>query len=72
VTAGKRAVAAQAKTFIKAGVKAMDALHLCFRFVGAGGFFCTCDDKLLTKCSKLKSLATKVVSPLQLIAEVAP
>jgi hypothetical protein len=33
-------------------------------------YFCACDDKLLKKSKKLKTLATKVVSPLELIAEV--
>lgn len=35
-------------------------------------FFCTCDDKLLKKSRRLKTLETNVVSPLQLIAEVTP
>ena len=35
-------------------------------------FFCTCDDKLLKKSKKVKTPGTQVVSPLQLIAEVAP
>jgi hypothetical protein len=35
-------------------------------------FFCTCDDKILKKAKRLKGLATQVVSPLQLIAEVTP
>ena len=63
---------AQAETFIKAGIKPMDALHLASASWTKADYFCTCDDKLLKKSKKLKTLATKVVSPLQLIAEVAP
>jgi predicted nucleic acid-binding protein len=63
---------AQAETFVKAGIKPMDALHLASASWTRADYFCTCDDKLLKKGKKLKTLATKVVSPLQLIAEVAP
>jgi predicted nucleic acid-binding protein len=65
-------IEAQAKAFVKAGVKAMDALHLASASWAKVDFFCTCDDKLLKKSKKLKTLATKVVSPLQLITEVTP
>jgi len=34
-------------------------------------FFCTCDDKLLNKAKAVDTLQTKVVSPLELITEVA-
>jgi hypothetical protein len=35
-------------------------------------YFCTCDDKMLKKAKRLKTQTTKVVSPLELIAEIAP
>jgi predicted nucleic acid-binding protein len=63
-------IEAQAATFIKAGIKPMDALHLASAARTKANYFCTCDDKLLKKSKKLKSLDTKVVSPLELIAEV--
>ena len=61
-----------ADSLIKAGIKPMDALHVASASWAKADFFCTCDDKLLKKCKKLKSLAVAVVSPLQLIAEVTP
>jgi predicted nucleic acid-binding protein len=63
-------IEAQAATFVKAGIKPMDALHLASASQTKAGYFCTCDDKLLKKSKKLKKLDTKVVSPLELIAEV--
>ena len=63
---------AELKAKVKAGIKPMDALHLASASWTNADYFCTCDDKLLKKSKKLKTLATKVVSLLQLIAEVAP
>lgn len=65
-------VAAQARDFAKAGIRPMDALHLASASGAKADYFCTCDDKVLKKSKKLKTLATEVVSPLQLIREVAP
>ncbi|HTU89834.1 MAG TPA: PIN domain-containing protein [Gemmataceae bacterium] len=65
-------VEAQAAVFVKAGIKPMDALHLASATQTKADYFCSCDDKLLKKSRKLKTLDTRVVSPLQLIAEVIP
>jgi hypothetical protein len=65
-------IEAQADTFVKAGIRPIDALHLASACWTKAEYFCTCDDKLLKKSQKLKTLVTTVVSPLQLIAEVAP
>jgi len=46
--------------------------YVAFASWGQADYFCTCDDKLLKKSKRLKTLATRVVSPLELIAEVAP
>jgi predicted nucleic acid-binding protein len=62
----------QAETFVKAGMKPVDALHLASAAWGKVDYFCTCDDQILKKSKKLNNLGTNVVSPLQLIAEVAP
>ena len=62
----------QADSFVNAGVKPLDALHIASASWAKAQFFCTCDDNLLKKLHDLKNLATKVVSPLQLVAEVAP
>lgn len=64
-------VQAHAQELIRLGIKPMDSLHLAFASWTRADFFCTCDDKLLNKAKKLKSLNTTVVTPLQLVAEVA-
>lgn len=66
------AIEARAADFVKAGIKPLDALHLASASWMKADYFCTCDDKLLKKSVKLDKLAAKVVSPLQLVAEVAP
>jgi hypothetical protein len=65
-------IEAHAESLIKAGIHPMDALHLASACWAKADFFCTCDDKLLKKGKRLKSLAVAVVSPLQLVAEVTP
>ena len=65
-------IEAHAERLINAGIQPMDALHLASACWAKADFFCTCDDKLLKKSKRLKNLAIAVVSPLQLIAEVAP
>lgn len=65
-------IEAQAGDFVKAGIKPMDALDLASASWQKVDYFCTCDDKLLKNSSNLNKLATKVVSPLQLVAEVTP
>jgi predicted nucleic acid-binding protein len=66
------AIESQAAGFIKAGIKPLDALHLASASCKKVDYFCTCDDRLLKKSRKLDKLGTEVVSPLQLVAEVAP
>lgn len=53
------------------GIKPLDSLHLAFASWTRADFFCTCDDKLVKKAKKLNSLNTTIVTPLQLITEVA-
>lgn len=53
------------------GIKPLDSLHLAFASWIKADDFCTCDDKLLKKSKKVGSLNTLVVTPLQLVAEVA-
>ena len=65
-------IEAQAATFVKAGIKPMDALHLASAARTKADYFCTRDDQLLKKSKKLKNIDTKAVSSLELIAEVTP
>lgn len=65
-------IQACAQDLHRLGIQPMDSLHLAFAASSKADYFCTCDDKLLRKAKKLNSLNTTVVTPLQLIAEVAP
>ena len=65
-------IEAEAVIFVKRKIRPLDALHLAFACSSRADYFCTCDDKLLKKSKRLAGLVTKVVSPLELIAEVAP
>lgn len=65
-------IEAHAESLMKAGIKPMDALHLASATWANADYFCTCDDKLLKRSKRLKSLTVRVVSPLQLVAEVTP
>jgi predicted nucleic acid-binding protein len=62
----------KADTMVKTGIKPIDALHVATASSTKADYFCTCDDQPLKKGKKLKTLETKVVSPLELIAEVTP
>ena len=60
----------QARTWHQAGIKPVDALHLASAIAGGVDYFCTCDDRFLKRAKTLDTKRTKVVSPLELIAEV--
>lgn len=63
---------AQARTFIDGGIKPLDALHLASAVEAQADFFCTCDDRLLRRARSLNTAPTKVLSPLELVAEIQP
>ena len=48
------------------GNEQVDALHLALAEKGNVDYFCTSDDKLLKRAKRLRSLAVKVVTPLEL------
>lgn len=60
----------QARTWHNAGIKPVDALHLASAVAGEVDYFCTCDDRFLKRAKAVDTKHTKVVSPLELIAEV--
>ena len=64
-------IEAHADDLVHEGLRPLDALHVAFASRAKAEYFCTCDDRLLKKSKRLKTLATKVVSPLDLIAEIA-
>jgi predicted nucleic acid-binding protein len=65
------AIEAAAHSLIKQRIRPLDALHLAFASSAKADYFCSCDDKLLTKGRRM-GLSVKIISPLELIAEVAP
>jgi len=54
----------------RAGIKPLDAAHLAAAVQARAGFFCTCDDRLLRRARSLDTLDTRVVTPLELMAEM--
>ena len=64
-------VVERARIFQSSGIKPVDALHLASAVEAKADYFCTCDDKFLNRAKAVDTLQTKVVSPLELITEVA-
>jgi predicted nucleic acid-binding protein len=63
-------VEARARAFQTEGIKPIDALHLASAVEAKADYFCTCDDRFLKRAKAVDTGQTKVVSPLELIAEV--
>ena len=61
----------RAQTFQAEGIKPLDALHLASAVIAKADYFCTCDDRFLKRAKAADTDQTKVVSPLELITEVA-
>ena len=60
----------RARAFHAEGIKPIDALHLASALEAKADYFCTCDDRFLKRAKAVDTGQTKVVSPLELIAEV--
>ena len=60
----------RARQFLRQGMKPLDALHLALAEAGKAEYFCTCDDRLRRQATRIEDLATKVVSPIDLIQEI--
>lgn len=58
--------------YAQSGIRLFDALHLASASIARVNFFCTSDDKLLKKGVQLAGLKFRVVSPLELLAEILP
>ena len=56
---------------VESGFKPMDALHLASAEVAGTDYFCTCDDRILSRSEALGSLRVRVVSPTELISEIS-
>jgi len=62
----------RARSLHSQGIKPLDALHLASAEAAEADFFCTCDDRFLKRARAFGIPPTRVVSPLELIAEVGP
>ena len=60
----------RARAFQAEGIKPVDVLHLASAVVAKADYFCTCGDRFLKRAKAADTDQTKVVSPLELIAEV--
>ncbi len=56
--------------FIQESIKIMDALHLAAAEAAQADYFCTCDDRFLRRAKTIADLATRAVSPLELIEAI--
>ncbi len=61
----------RARALLARGLKPLDALHLASAEAGQAAYFCTCDDRLLKRARAVGVGPMKVVSPLELVTEVA-
>lgn len=53
------------------GLKPIDALHLASAVEAGADYFCTCDDRLMRRARNSDTRRTRVLSPVELAAEVA-
>ena len=60
----------RARVFVQAGLKPLDALHFSCAAEAGADYFCTCDDRLLKRARAAHTGMPKVVSPLELVAEL--
>jgi hypothetical protein len=63
-------IESRAQALTQAGLKPLDALRVASAVVAGADYFCTCDDRLLKRARVTLSGQSKVVSPVELIAEV--
>lgn len=66
------AVSARAVGYNQEGARPLDAVHLASAVEAGADFFCTADDRLLRIGRLANTEATRVVSPLELIARLQP
>jgi predicted nucleic acid-binding protein len=63
-------VEALAKALESRGLRAIDAVHLAIASVADADYFSTCDDKLLRASRSMRDIRCRVISILDLVAEV--
>jgi predicted nucleic acid-binding protein len=60
----------RSKTFVRSGIKPIDALHLVSAEKMNADFFCTCDDKFLKKAKEIRDLRIRAMSIFELLKEI--
>ena len=60
------AIESRAQLYRVVGIKAVDALHLASAVEGAADYFCTTDDRFLSKAGDANTVAVRVVTPPEL------
>jgi predicted nucleic acid-binding protein len=61
-----------AESMARAGLSAIDALHVALAATAGADYFVTADDRLLRKAKSLSNLTVTAVSILELISEISP
>ena len=65
------AVEELAVSYEKQGIRAMDAVHLALASIAKVDYFCTCDDQLFRKASRLAGVDCQVITLLDLVVELS-
>jgi predicted nucleic acid-binding protein len=60
----------RARELNRLGIKPLDGLHLASAEEAKADYLCTTDDKFLKRANRIRGIATKVVSPMELIKEI--
>jgi hypothetical protein len=68
---GTQAVRDRASQYVAGGIKMLDAAHLASAVEARAHYFCTSDDRLLKRGRAADTGITQVVTPLELIQELA-
>ena len=64
------AIRERANSYSQEGIKSMDALHLASAVVGGAKYFCSCDDRFLSRAKVVETGLTQVVSVLEIVKQL--
>jgi predicted nucleic acid-binding protein len=64
------AIREHANDYSRDGIKSMDALHLASAVAGGATYFCSCDDRFLSRAKTIKTGLTQTVSVLELVEKL--
>ena len=60
----------RAQAYSQKGIKPMDAQHLAAAVAGGANYFCSCDDRFLSRAKTVETGLTQVVSVLDLVEKL--